>query len=67
MSKQTKAPLFDPITSAKAIIDKFKDSAGATGIYGEQKLQMLHTVLIVRAIDRLTAAVKDNTKAVRQG
>jgi len=66
MSKQT-IKLVDPITSAEDVIERFKDSGRATGTYGEQKLQMLHTVLIVRAIDRLTAAVKDNTKAVRQG
>jgi hypothetical protein len=66
MSKQT-IKLVDPITSAGDMIERFKDSGRATGIYGEQKLQMLHTVLIARAIDRLTAAVKDNTKAVREG
>lgn len=72
MTKQTKSspkPPADPVESAIAMLDKLEGRVNAAP--GSTKFdrteKMLRTVLMVRAIDRLTAAVKDNTKAVRQG
>lgn len=69
MSKQTTKtspkPPADPVESAQAMLDRVGNVRGSP--IREETIAMLQTVLVVRAIDRLTAAVKDNTKAVRQG
>lgn len=45
-----------------AALEAFGNSSG---IVAAEKIKMLRTVMIMRAIDRLTEAVQENTKAVR--
>jgi hypothetical protein len=59
MSKKSKPPA-DPIDSAFAMIERIHDRRPAHP--GSE--QMVQTALIVRAIDRLTAAVKANTEVL---
>ena len=66
MSKQTTKPKVpaDPIESARAMLDRFGSAATNGSPRAQAEFAMLQTALIVRAIDRLTAAVKMNTKAI---
>jgi hypothetical protein len=59
MTKQK--PPRDPVKSASEMVRRFTNTAPPNG---ERVFQMLNTVLVVRAIDRLTAAVKANTEAL---
>jgi hypothetical protein len=58
----------DPVASALAQIDKICKTINDNPVPFKNDYEnvaaMLQTVFIVRAIDRLTAAVKENTRAV---
>jgi hypothetical protein len=65
MTKQTTKPPSDPVESAFAMIERACKAINENPVPFKSDYEsvapMLHTVLIVRAIDRLTTAVKDNT------
>jgi hypothetical protein len=65
MSKQQTT---SPLTLAHNVAEVIQRGNQATDVAGNDMVHVIYSAgIIVRALDRLTAAVKDNTKAIRQG